>query len=122
MNTHHISLYDEKTNPAPENVLKQELVTWEETKSGIRITRLKRSIGTNSQSDTYSSEHVLHSLLGATPQVEEAFDIAKSVDEGLTQSSRKLTHQQKKRHSALRKIATGGYLGRDAPYGVKRKD
>ena len=27
MTTHHTSLYDDKTNPAPNGVLKQELVT-----------------------------------------------------------------------------------------------
>ena len=31
MTTHHTSLYDDKTNPAPNGVLKQELVTLEQT-------------------------------------------------------------------------------------------
>ena len=36
MTTHHTSLYDDKTNPAPNGVLKQELVTLEQTPDGIR--------------------------------------------------------------------------------------
>ena len=42
MTTHHTSLHDDKTNPAPNGVLKQELVTLEQTPDGIRIIRLKR--------------------------------------------------------------------------------
>ena len=42
MTAHHTFLYNNKTNPAPNGVLKQELVTLEKTPDGIRTTRLKR--------------------------------------------------------------------------------
>jgi hypothetical protein len=59
MTTHHTSLYDEKTNPAPESVLKQELVTIEQTADGVRITRLKRRFGRQTISDSFESEPML---------------------------------------------------------------
>jgi hypothetical protein len=77
MTTHHISLYNSDTNAAPATVLKQELVTWEETDTGFRLVRLCRSFGLGGHHDSFSSEHVLHSVL----EVEQAFDIAKGVDE-----------------------------------------
>ena len=42
MTTHHTSLYDDKTNPAPIMVISQELLTTEQTEYGVRITKLKR--------------------------------------------------------------------------------
>ena len=118
MSTHHISLYDEEHNPAPAKVLKQELITWEETDTGFRLAKLCRSHSLDGHYDTFSSEHVLHSGLEA----EQAFDIAKGVDELPNPKPRELTPEQERSMANLRKIATGGYLGRDTPYGVKRKD
>lgn len=63
MTTHHTSLYNSDTTPAPKKVLKQELVTWEETPNGIRIARLTRTYAGLAHSDTFTSEHVLHSSL-----------------------------------------------------------
>jgi hypothetical protein len=77
MTTHHISLYNSDTNAAPAKVLKQELVTWEETDTGFRLAKLCRSHNSDGHYDTFSSEHVLHTGLN----VEQAFDIAKGVDE-----------------------------------------
>ena len=37
MTTHHTSLYDDETNPAPAMVLKQELFTTEQTEYGVRF-------------------------------------------------------------------------------------
>ena len=37
MTTHHTSLYDDTTNPAPNGVLKQELVTLEQIPNGIQL-------------------------------------------------------------------------------------
>ena len=118
MTTHHTSLYDDKTNPAPDGVLKQELVTWEETDTGFRLVRLCRSYGLDGHYDSFSSEHILHSGL----EVEQAFDIAKGLDELPSPKLRELTPEQERSMARLRKIATGGYRGRDTPYGVKRKD
>jgi hypothetical protein len=63
MTTHHTSLYNSDTTPAPHKVLKQELVTWEETANGLRIARLTRTYAGAAHSDTFTSEHVLHSSL-----------------------------------------------------------
>jgi hypothetical protein len=81
MSTHHISLYDEENNPAPAKGLKQELITWEETDVGFRLAKLCRSHSLDGHYDTFSSEHVLHSGLEEQLEAEQAFDIARGVDE-----------------------------------------
>ena len=58
MTTHHTSLYDDKTNPAPNGVLKQELVTLEQTPDGIRITRLKRRFSGEAVNSSFESEPI----------------------------------------------------------------
>ena len=58
MTTHHTSLYDEMTNPAPNSVLKQELVTLEQTPDGIRITRLKRRFSREAVNSSFESEPI----------------------------------------------------------------
>jgi len=40
MTPHHTSQYDDMTNSASNGVVKQELVTLEQTSDGIRITRI----------------------------------------------------------------------------------
>jgi hypothetical protein len=55
MTTHHTSLYDDKTNPAPNGVLKQELVTLEQTPDGIRITRHKRRFSGEAVNSSFES-------------------------------------------------------------------
>ena len=59
MTTHHNFLYNSDTNAAPAKVLKQELVTWEETSDGLRIARLIRTFTEETHRDSFSSEHVL---------------------------------------------------------------
>lgn len=63
MTTYHTSFYNSDTTPAPRKVLKQELVTWEETPNGLRIARLTRTFAGPAHSDTFASEHVLHGSL-----------------------------------------------------------
>jgi hypothetical protein len=58
MTTHHVSLYNDKTNPAPDGVIKQELVTIQQTSDGVRITRLKRRFGTFNSDDSFESEPI----------------------------------------------------------------
>ena len=58
MTTHHTYLYDDNTNPAPVGVLKQELVTLEQTPDGIRITRLKRQFSGGPVNSSYESEPI----------------------------------------------------------------
>ena len=58
MTTHHTSLCDDKTNPAPNGVLKQELVTLEQTPNGIQLTRLKRRFSGGSVNSSFESEPI----------------------------------------------------------------
>jgi len=58
MITHHTSLYNDKTNPAPDGVLKQELITLEQTPDGIRITRLKRRFSGEAVDSSFESEPI----------------------------------------------------------------
>ena len=121
MATHHTSLYNSDTTPAPRKVLKQELVTWEEAPDGIRIARLTRTFKGAAHSDTFISEHVLHSALSNKPSPEQATDILALLDDPdwEPQSDNPVWLAVKEQ---LNSIATGGYLGRDTPFGVKRKD
>ena len=58
MTTHHTSLYDDKTNPAPTIVISQELLTTEQTEYGVRITKLKRQFNGDRSTDSYESEPI----------------------------------------------------------------
>ena len=55
MKTHHTSLYHSIDNPKPSNVFKQELVTWERTEFGLRISRVERLFNTDSHTDNHIS-------------------------------------------------------------------
>ena len=59
MTTHHTSLYDDETNPAPTMVLKQELFNTEQTEYGVRVTKLKRQFSNNDSTDSFESELTL---------------------------------------------------------------
>ena len=117
MTTHHTSLYNSDTTPAPRKVLKQELVTWEETRSGIRIARLKRTFGDETHRDSFNSEHVRLTASETQQPVEQGLDIPMQVGANWQPSA----NNPAKRASMeeLNSIAKGGYLGRDTPYGVK---
>ena len=55
MTTHHVSLYHSRTNQPESKVLKQELVTYEQTSSGLKITKLERSFSNGDHLDSYTS-------------------------------------------------------------------
>ena len=55
MTTHHISLYHSKTNQPDSTVLKQELITYEQAASGLKITKLERSFSNRDHLDSYTS-------------------------------------------------------------------
>ena len=59
MTTHHVSLYHSKTNQPDSNVLKQELITYEQTASGLKITKLERSFSNRDHLDNYTSAPLL---------------------------------------------------------------
>ena len=55
MTTHHVSLYHSKTNQPNSTVLRQELVTYQQTSSGLKITKLERSFSNGDHLDSYTS-------------------------------------------------------------------
>ena len=59
MKTHHNSLYNTKTNQPESAVLKQELITYEQTISGIKITKLERSFRGGNHLDIYTSSPIV---------------------------------------------------------------
>jgi hypothetical protein len=79
MTTHHVSLYHPKTNEPDSTVLKQELVTYQQTSFGLKITKLERSFSNRDHLDSYTSAPLLLRsfpeqeglLWGAIPQQED---------------------------------------------------
>ena len=67
MTTHHVSLYHHKTNKPEGAVLKQELVTYQQTSSGLKITKLERSFSKGDHLDNYTSAPL---VLGSLPEQE----------------------------------------------------
>ena len=67
MTTHHVSLYHSKTKQPDSNVLKQELVTYQQTPSGLKIAKLERSFGNRDHLDSYTSSPL---VLGSLPKQE----------------------------------------------------
>ena len=59
MTTHHVSLYHSKTKQPDRTVLKQELVTYQQTSSGLKITKLERSFSNRDHLDSYTSAPLL---------------------------------------------------------------
>ena len=59
MTTHHVSLYHSKTKQPDSNVLKQELITYQQTTSGINITKLERSFRDGDHLDSYTSSPIV---------------------------------------------------------------
>ena len=59
MTKHHVSLYHSKTKQPDITVLKQELITYQQTSSGLKITKLERSFSNRDHIDRYSSAPLL---------------------------------------------------------------
>ncbi len=55
MTTHHVSLNHPKTEQPDSTVLKQELVTYQQTSSGPKLTKLERSFRNGDHLDNYTS-------------------------------------------------------------------
>ena len=63
MTTHHVALYHPKTNQPESTVLKQELITYQQTSSGLTITKLERLFSNGDPLDSYTSEPLLFGVL-----------------------------------------------------------
>ena len=71
MTKRHVSLYDNNDNLAPVSVVRQELVTIEQTEQGIRIARFKKRFKQGEILESFESEPIqLSSVLPvfATPE------------------------------------------------------
>ena len=67
MTTHHVSLYHPKTNQPESTVLKQELVTYQQTSSGLKITKLERTFSNADHLDNYTGAPL---VLATPPELE----------------------------------------------------
>ena len=65
MTTHHVSLYHSKTKQPDITVLKQELITYQQTSSGLKITKLQRTFSNGDHLDSYTSAPL---VLGSLPK------------------------------------------------------
>jgi hypothetical protein len=59
MNIHHTSLYNDTENKPVGRVLKQELVTYEQTEFGLKIAKLERSFTGAEHTDSYTSTPIV---------------------------------------------------------------
>ena len=67
MTTHHVSPYHSRTKQPDSTVLKQELITYQQTSSGLKITKLERSFSNGDHLDSYTSAPL---VLGSLPEQE----------------------------------------------------
>ena len=63
MTTHHVSLYHPNTNQPDSTVLKQELFIYQQTASGLKITKLERSFSNADHLDNYTSAPLVMATL-----------------------------------------------------------
>ena len=59
MSIHHTSLYNTDDNKPARRVLKQELITYEQTEFGLKIAKLERSFTGAKHSDSYTSTPIV---------------------------------------------------------------
>ena len=59
MTSHHTSLYNSDTNKPSAHVLKQELITYEQTEFGLKLTKLERTFSGEAHADSYTSSPIV---------------------------------------------------------------
>ena len=59
MKSHHTSLYHTETNKPRASIIKQELITYEQTEFGLKITKLERSFTGAEHSDSFTSTPIV---------------------------------------------------------------
>ena len=59
MTTHHVSLYHSRTKQPDSTVLKQELITYEQTEFGLKLTKLERTFSGEAHADSYTSSPIV---------------------------------------------------------------
>lgn len=59
MSIHHTSLYNTDDNKPARRVLKQELITYEQSEFGLKIAKLERSFSGTEHTDSYNSSPIV---------------------------------------------------------------
>jgi len=59
MSIHHTSLYNTDDNKPASGVVKQELITYEQTEFGLKIAKLERSFTGAEHTDSYTSTPIV---------------------------------------------------------------
>ena len=59
MSIHHTSLYNTNDNKPVRRVVKQELITYEQTEFGLKIAKLERSFTSAEHTDSYTSAPIV---------------------------------------------------------------
>jgi len=59
MSIHHTSLYNTDKNKPVTRVIKQELITYEQTEFGLKIAKLERLFTGTEHSDSYTSTPIV---------------------------------------------------------------
>mgnify|MGYP001320490905 FL=1 len=59
MSIHHTSLYNTNNNKPVTRVVKQELITYEQTEFGLKIAKLERSFTGADHMDSYTSTPIV---------------------------------------------------------------
>ena len=59
MSIHHTSLYNTNDNKPVTRVVKQELITYEQTEFGLKIAKLERSFASAEHTDSYTSTPIV---------------------------------------------------------------
>ena len=59
MSFHHTSLYNTDDNKPVTRVVKQELITYEQTEFGLKIAKLERSFTGAEHTDSYTSAPIV---------------------------------------------------------------
>ena len=62
MTFHHTSLYNSDTNKSSARVPKQELITYEQTEFGLKLTKLERTFSGEAHADSYTSSPIVLTL------------------------------------------------------------
>ena len=59
MTLYHTSLYNSDINKPSARVLKQELITYEQTEFGLKLTKLERTFSGEAHADSYTSSPIV---------------------------------------------------------------
>ena len=56
---HHSEAAESGLKLVPDNVIKQELITYEQTEFGLKLTKLERTFSSEAHADSYTSSPIV---------------------------------------------------------------